>query len=49
MDLELVLEFKPQRYYRLGLAGSALTVALGLGVLAWSGAAATLRRRTHHG
>lgn len=45
VDLELVLEFRPQRFYLLGLAVSAATAGLGLLALAGLGVAALARGR----
>ncbi|WP_243439062.1 hypothetical protein [Fundidesulfovibrio soli] len=45
VDLELVIEFKPQRYYLLGLAVSALSVALALAALGAITVAQRLRVR----
>ena len=43
VDMELVIEFRPQRFYLLGLAVSALTVALALATLGALTVAARLR------
>lgn len=46
VDLELILEFRPQRFYLLGLAVSACTAGLSLLALAGLGVAALARRRS---
>jgi len=48
VDLDLVIEFRPQRYYLLGLAVSALSVALALAALGALTVAQRLRVRRLH-
>lgn len=49
VDMELIIEFRPQRFYQMGLAVSALTVALCLLTLAATTVKRHLRRKTAHG
>ncbi|GFK94660.1 hypothetical protein NNJEOMEG_02507 [Fundidesulfovibrio magnetotacticus] len=48
VDLEVLVEFRPQRYYLLGLCVSALTAGLSLAALALLGLRAAFARRRGH-
>jgi hypothetical protein len=49
VDVELLIDFGPQRFYALGLMASGLTVALSLASLAVVGTLALLRQRSARG
>lgn len=49
LDMELLIEFRPQRFYLLGLAASALTVGVCLTFLAWTGLRGLCRREAARG